>query len=160
MKSYINQNTICAISTPAGTGAIAIIRMSGEKSKDIIEKIFIPYNKQPLKHSYCSVGTISDTNNEIIDEVVVTYFKSPKSYTGEDLIEIACHGSNYIQQKILELLIRVGAYQALPGEFTYRAFKNGKLDLSQAEAVSDLIISENKQAHDIAVSQLKRNWIL
>lgn len=158
MKSYINNNTICAISTPAGTGAIAIIRMSGEQSKDIIEKIFYPYNKESLKHSYCSVGTIKDTNNELIDEVVVSYFKAPKSYTGEDLVEIACHGSNYIQQKILELLIRVGAYQALPGEFTYRAFKNGKLDLSQAEAVADLIISENKQSHDVAVSQLKGNY--
>ncbi len=151
----IFDDTITAIATPPGSGAIAVIRLSGNKSFRILKKIFYPKKKNAKFNAYSILfGTIKD-GEEIIDEVLVSFFKSPHSYTGEDSIEISCHGSIFIQQKILNLLIDSGARLAEPGEFTQRAYLNGKMDLSQAEAVADLIASESKSAHKIAMQQMR-----
>ncbi|GAB4288825.1 MAG: tRNA uridine-5-carboxymethylaminomethyl(34) synthesis GTPase MnmE [Marinilabiliales bacterium] len=148
-------NTICAISTPAGSGAIAVIRLSGKESLSIIKKIFFPYKiKATFEPNKTYVGDIK-YNKEFIDQVIISYYKAPKSYTGEDMVEISCHGSLYIQQKILSLLIDNGAKLAQPGEFTLRAFFNNKLDLAQAEGVADLISSQSKSAHKLAVKQMR-----
>ncbi len=153
----INHDTIAAIATSPGIGAIAVVRLSGKDSILIADSIFS--NKQEKKlvnqEAYTiHFGTIKE-GETIIDEVLVSIFKAPKSYTGENSIEISCHGSIYIQQKILNLLIKSGARTANPGEFTQRAFLNGKLDLSQAEAVADLIASESKSAHKVAIQQMR-----
>ena len=137
--------TICTLSTPAGTGAIGLIRISGKKSLEILQSVFVSKsNKTLFEPNKVYMGTIID-KNEIIDEVLITYFKQPNSYTGENLIEISCHGSVYIQRSILELLVSKGCRLAEPGEFTLRAFMSGKIDLSQAEAISDLIALNQKQ---------------
>lgn len=151
-------DTICAISTPTGIGAMAIIRLSGNKSIHIIQRIF------EFSNSKNSFATIVDRSaylgiikNEklILDEVILTLFKTPNSYTSEDIIEITCHGSTYIQQTLLKLLIDNGARLAKPGEFTLRAFLNKKMDLSQAEAVADLISSNSSASHKVAMHQMR-----
>ena len=149
--------TICALATAPGSGAIAIIRISGNKSFPIIQSIFRnKKNSQINDEKPYSIlfGEIWD-GDELIDEILLSIFKNPKSYTGEDSIEISCHGSIYIQQRILALLIDKGAVLAKPGEFTQRAFLNGKMDLAQAEGVADLIASESKAMHKISLQQLK-----
>jgi tRNA modification GTPase len=149
--------TICAPATSGG-GAIAVIRISGSRSISICNKIFFPSEikiKLSEQRGYSIVYGEIRSGEEIIDDVLVSIFRAPHSYTGEDSIEISCHASKYIQQKILELLINNGAIPAQPGEFTQRAFLNGKMDLSQAEAVADLISSESKMAHRIAISQMR-----
>ena len=155
----IDQSTICAISTSPGVGAIAVIRLSGNDAISIAEQIFIsPESNKKLEDQPANTihfGRIISSDKQVLDEVVVALFKAPHSYTGEDIVEISCHGSVYIQQKILELLIENGARMALPGEFTQRAFLNGKMDLSQAEAVADLIASTNAAAHKMAISQMR-----
>lgn len=154
----IENTTICAISTPAGGGGIAVIRISGSDAFAICDKIF--YSKTEKKtiaqqKAYTiQFGEIAD-NKEVIDEVLVSVFKNPNSYTGEDTVEISCHGSVYIQQRVLELLIKNGAELAKAGEFTQRAFFNGKLDLAQAEGVADLIASESRASHKLAMQQMK-----
>lgn len=152
------QLTICAIATSPGMGAIATIRLSGEKAIEIADRIFqSPKAGKKLaqqKANTLHFGSISDAG-EIIDDVVVSIFKSPHSFTGEDVVEITCHGSVYIQQRILQLLIEKGATMARPGEFTQRAFLNGKMDLSQAEAVADLIASTTKAAQKVAMHQMR-----
>ena len=144
------ESTICALSTPAGQGAIAVIRMSGPEAVHIATSIFRIHgrNASPvkLKAHTTHYGRIED-NDRVIDEVIMSLFKKPHSYTGEDIVEISCHGSRYIQQEILKLLINRGARLAKPGEFTQRAFLNGKMDLSQAEGVADLIASGSAAAH-------------
>ena len=148
-------DTITAIATSPGSGAIAVIRLSGKESFSIIRKIFTPKKGTfEIKPYTIRFGTVSD-GNQIIDEVLVSFFKAPNSYTGEDSVEISCHGSLFIQQKILNLLIKSGARSANPGEFTQRAFLNGKMDLSQAEAVADLIASESASAHRVAMQQMR-----
>jgi tRNA modification GTPase len=151
-------DTICALATASGIAAISVIRVSGEHSFEICEHIFRRKNKNPenkaLKSHHIYFGTINN-GDEIIDEVLLSVFRSPHSYTGEDAFEISCHGSAYIQQKILELLIDKGARIAKPGEFTMRAFLNAKLDLSQAEAVADLIASHSKSSHSLALEQMR-----
>jgi tRNA modification GTPase len=151
------EETICAPAT-AGGGAIAIIRVSGVQSITICGKIFFPFdikiNLSDQKGYSIVYGEIR-SGDDIIDEVLVSIFRSPHSYTGEDSVEISCHASPYIQQKILELLIANGAAVAFPGEFTQRAFLNGKMDLSQAEAIADLVASESKMSHKIAISQMR-----
>lgn len=144
--------TICAAATAPG-GAIGIIRISGSESISIANSIF---SKDILDAPANSVifGTIRK-NTEIIDEVLLTIFRAPHSYTGEDSVEISCHGSVYIMQSILELLIQNGCRMATAGEYTQRAFLNGKMDLSQAEAVADLIASNNKASHDVAMQQMR-----
>jgi tRNA modification GTPase len=149
--------TICALATP-GHGAISVIRVSGPAAIDIVESIFQPATKDKVLQNQAPntihFGTI-ENDGELVDEVLVSLFKSPHSYTGEDSVEISCHGSPYIQQKILELLVARGASPAKPGEFTQRAFLNGKMDLSQAEAVADLIAAESEGAHKVALQQLR-----
>ena len=148
-------DTIAAIATSSGSGAIAIIRLSGGDAINIVDSIFYGKNKLIEQNAYTiHFGNIKD-ENEIIDEVLVSIFKAPKSYTGENSVEISCHGSMYIQQKVLNLLINKGARTANPGEFTQRAFLNGKLDLSQAEAVADLISAESKAEHKVAMQQMR-----
>jgi len=154
------EETICAPATSGG-GAIAVIRVSGKKSIDICEKIFFPSDVRirlsELPGYTIAYGEIR-SGDEIIDDVLISVFRAPHSYTGEDSVEISCHASRYIQQKILELLINNGALPAQPGEFTQRAFLNGKMDLSQAEAVADLIASESKMAHRIAINQMRGSF--
>jgi tRNA modification GTPase len=154
----LDQLTICAIATSPGMGAIATIRLSGEKAIEIADLVFeSPKSGKKLaeqKANTLHFGSISD-GNELIDEVVVSIFRAPHSFTGEDVIEITCHGSIYIQQRILQLLITKGVRMALPGEFTQRAFLNGKMDLSQAEAVADLIASTNRAAQKVAINQMR-----
>jgi tRNA modification GTPase len=147
------QSTICALSTSPGLGAIALIRVSGPDSVAIVGKLFNKSISDLPGHSVVR-GNIMK-NNEILDEVLVTIFRGPKSYTGEDVVEIACHGSRYIQQQILQLLMSNGCDAATPGEYTMRAFMNGKMDLSQAEAVADLIGSYSAASHKLAVQQLR-----
>lgn len=172
-------DTICAISTPFGVGGLAVIRVSGDEAVPLV----VPFIDKTLKGQWLKVnGKRSMVNDgekntfhlspftfypnqahfctfldgeEIIDEVVVTYFKAPKSYTGEDIVEISCHGSSYVQQKILQLLIAKGCRLANAGEFTQRAFLNGKMDLSQAEAVADLIHAQSEGPHRLAIEQLR-----
>jgi tRNA modification GTPase len=153
-----DSSTICAISTPAGTGGIAVIRLSGKEAIQIADKVF----HSPAKVKFLT-GQAANTlhfgsvrkGTETLDEVVVSLFRAPHSYTGEDVVEISCHGSLFVQQQILQLLIEQGAVLAQPGEFTQRAFLNGKMDLSQAEAVADLIASGNSAAHRVAMNQMR-----
>jgi len=147
--------TICALATATG-GAIGIIRISGPKSLEILSHVFSKEisNAQPNTIHY---GNIKD-GTEVVDEVLVSVFRAPHSYTGEDSVEISCHGSRYILNKVLALLIANGCRQAGPGEFTQRAYLNGKMDLSQAEAVADLIASTNQATHQIAMSQLRGHF--
>ncbi len=150
-------DTIAAISTPAGSGAIAIIRLSGKDAVSIADKAWKTQNNKSLMHQPANTivyGSCMD-GTAIIDDVVVSVFRKPRSYTGEDIVEIACHGSTYIQQQILHLMLNKGARLAEPGEFTLRAFLNGKMDLSQAEAVADLIAAEAKSTHKIAMKQMR-----
>ena len=153
-----DSTTICAISTPAGTGGIAVIRLSGPEAILIADKIFqSPARGKRLSDQAANTlhfGSVLK-GKEILDEVVAGIFREPHSYTGEDVVEISCHGSLYVQQQILELLIDSGAELAQPGEFTQRAFLNGKMDLSQAEAVADLIASGNSAAHRVALNQMR-----
>lgn len=156
---YNTGDTICALSTPVGVSALSIIRLSGSNALNIGDAIFKPI-KDEIKLSKASnytihYGYIHSKNAEVIDEVLVSVFKNPASYTGEDMIELSCHGSVYIQQQILQLLIDQGARLAKPGEFTLRAFLNKKMDLSQAEAVADLIASNSKSSHKLALQQMR-----
>jgi tRNA modification GTPase len=176
-------DTICAISTPFGVGGLAVIRISGKDAVSLVSKFLYstrsdchseqsdtvhgtrytvhggfmptvhrsPFTVHPNRVQFCNFYD-KDT---LIDEVVVTYFQAPKSYTGEDIVEISCHGSSYVQQKILELLIENGCRLANAGEFTQRAFLNGKMDLSQAEAVADLIHAQSEGSHRLAIEQLR-----
>lgn len=153
------QDTIVAIATPQGAGALGVIRLSGNNTFSIISAIFKGKDVQQAKAYSLHYGYIVNNkgckNEEIIDEVLISIFKGAKSYTGDDTIEISCHGSNYILQQILNLCVNQGARLAYAGEFTQRAYLNGKLDLAQAEAVADLIASENKASHEVAINQMK-----
>ena len=158
MINHPNDDTIAAISTAPGVGGIAVIRISGNQSIEIVSSIF-KANKKDVEIKTASAyqviyGTIYECEEEI-DKVVVSLFRAPHSFTGEDVVEISCHGSIYIQQRILSLLINKGCRLATAGEFTQRAFFNGKMDLSQAEAVADLINSQTKAAHSVALNQMK-----
>jgi tRNA modification GTPase len=155
---YSKEDTICAISTPPGKGAIAVIRCSGQDALTICDKIIsLTSGKGCLSEQQPNTIHFSRVFDglQVIDEVVVCLFKKPHSYSGEDTIEISCHGSPYIQKKILELLVKAGSRMATAGEFTMRAFLNGKLDLTQVEAVADLIASGSQAAHRVAISQMR-----
>lgn len=152
--NYFNpEDTICAITTGGGMSAIAAIRISGAKAITITNSIFSKDIRDAKSHTI-HFGTILD-NTDVVDEVLISIFKGEKSFTGEESVEISCHGSVYIQNKIIQLLIGKGCRTASAGEFTMRAFKNGKLDLSQAESVADLIASESEAAHQTALRQLR-----
>ena len=154
----ILNDTVVALATAPGSGAIAVIRLSGPKAITICNALFVSVVpgkeiKDQATHTI-HLGHIKD-GDKTLDEVLVSIFKNPNSYTGEDVIEISCHGSPYIQQEIIQLMLRSGCRMATPGEFTLRAFLNGKLDLSQAEAVADLIASDNEASHKIAMQQMR-----
>lgn len=151
------KDTICALATPQG-GAISVIRISGENAIDYVSRIFTPRKGAPLaeRRTHTVVfGDISTDGNGVLDEVLVTLMRAPHSYTGEDSVEISCHASSYITQQVILALLDMGARQASPGEFTMRAFLNGKMDLSRAEAVADLIASTSRASHRLAMNQLK-----
>ena len=153
-----NSDTIVALATPSGSGAISVIRLSGEGAISIVDSCFksVIQNKSLAKQNTHTIhlGHIVDDTREI-DEVLVSVFNNPNSYTGENVVEISCHGSTYIQQEIIQLFLRHGCRMANAGEFTLRAFLNGKLDLSQAEAVADLISSDNEASHQVAMQQMR-----
>ena len=153
----IGEGTIIALSTASGAGAIAIIRLSGDAAIRTTDQLFRAKSKKKLidqKSHSIHLGDLLD-GERIIDEVLVSVFKNPHSYTGEDVIEISCHGSRYIQEKILQLFVEQGIRPAKAGEFTLRAFMNGKMDLAQAEAVADVIASENEASHQVAMQQMR-----
>tara|TARA_Y100001978_G_scaffold166943_1_gene154876 strand:+ start:2018 stop:3415 length:1398 start_codon:yes stop_codon:yes gene_type:complete len=155
-----NEGTIIALSSPPGSGAISIIRLSGKDSISAADKFFNSKSGKKLKD--CNGYSISYgdflVGKEVLDEVVISLYKGPHSYTGEDVVEISCHGSNYIQQEIISSFTNAGVRLASPGEFTLRAYLNNKKDLSQAEAVSDLIASESKEAHKVAMQQMRGGY--
>lgn len=150
----MNEETIVALATPSGVGAIAVIRVSGSETFPIVNNLFKGKNLELQPSHTIHFGTIRD-GKLVVDEVLVSLFKAPASYTREDTIEISCHGSDYIIQKILKLIIREGARLANAGEFTQRAFLNGQLDLAQAEAVADLIASDSEASHQTAINQIR-----
>lgn len=151
--NMLDDKTICALSTPNGVGALSVIRLSGNQAVEIVNKCF---SKDILSAKGYTIhyGTIKQ-NNDIVDDVITSVFRGPKSFTGEDSVEIACHGSTFIQQKIIETLLECGANMAEPGEFSKRAFFNGKMDLSQTEAIADLIHSTSSAAHQVAINQMR-----
>ena len=152
------KDTICALSTPPGAGAIAIIRLSGPEAIDAAGRYFRPLRKglifKETESHTAHFGTFND-KDDVLDEVLITTFRAPHSYTGEDVVEVSCHGSVYIQQRIIEIFLKHGIRLAEPGEFTLRAFMNGRFDLSQAEAVADLIASNSESSHKLAINQMR-----
>ncbi len=153
----IPNDTIIALATPAGVGAISVIRLSGEQSIELVSQFFRSVRGKELKqqktHTIHLGHIVND--NRVIDEVLVSIFKNPHSYTGENVVEISCHGSSYIQQEIIQLFLKNGCRMADNGEFTMRAFLNGKMDLSQAEAVADVIASNSEASHQMAIQQMR-----
>lgn len=154
MNTHYHSDTIVALSTPQGVGAIGVIRLSGADAVDIVQRVFKGKDLRQQQSHTLHFGYLMQ-DDKVLDEVVVSLFLAPSSYTKENVVEISCHGSPYIQQKIIELLIDQGARPAKPGEFTLRAFLNGRFDLSQAEAVADLIASDSQAAHQIAMQQMR-----
>lgn len=154
MTQAFHSNTIVALSTPSGSGALGVIRLSGPEAIAIMQAVFKGKDLQQQKTHTLHFGLIMD-GDAILDEVVVSLFLAPKSYTKENVVEISCHGSDYIIKRIISLLVSKGARPAKPGEFTLQAFLNGAFDLSKAEAVADLIASNSKASHDIAMQQMR-----
>ncbi|SCJ33094.1 tRNA modification GTPase MnmE [uncultured Eubacterium sp.] len=153
------EDTIAAIATPPGEGGIGIIRISGENAQNVLTKIFVPANPSGIENRKMSYGTIVDpSSGQVIDEVLSVYMKGPKTYTVEDVVEINCHGGMVPLRRTLELVLKYGARMAEPGEFTKRAFLNGRLDLSQAEAVIDVIKAKTDKTFDVAMNQLEGNF--
>ncbi len=152
-------STICAISTALGVGGIAVVRVSGEQAFGICDRVFRPLAQgvsvATMPANSVRFGHIVNADGTLLDEVLLTKFCAPHSFTGEDVVEIACHGSTFVQQELVKLLIQSGCTMAQPGEFTRRAFVNGKMDLSQAEAVADLIAAQSRAAHNLALQQMR-----
>lgn len=155
MFKYLNNDNIAAIATAPGKGAIGVIRISGRDSLEISSSVFKGKDLREVPSHTIHLGKIINDQEETLDQVLVSVFRNPASYTGEDVVEISCHGSLFILNAILNLLISKGARLAEPGEFTFRAFINGKIDLAQAESVADIIDSENRMAHKLAVDQFR-----
>ena len=157
MNTHLDFSTICALSTPAGSGALAIVRVSGPEAVTLCDRFFQPRSGVPLAERRSHTATFGRLvrDGELLDEAVATVFRAPHSFTGEDTVELSCHGSTFIQQRLLEWLIDGGARAAAPGEFTRRAFLNGRMDLSQAEAVADLIASTSAGMHRVAMNQMR-----
>jgi tRNA modification GTPase trmE len=150
--------TICAISTPPGVGGIAVVRVSGSKAIDIVEKIWQGKPLEAMKSHTAHLGTVLDSHSQPLDQCVITLYLAPASFTGENVVEIAVHGSRYVQRELLQSLITAGARLAYPGEFTRRAFVAGKMDLAQAEAVADVIASDSRAAHRLAMTQMRGGY--
>lgn len=157
----LDKSTICAVSTAPGVGGIAVIRVSGPEALPIALRLFRYRGETPVAESvkprYAYYGEVM-AGDELVDEVVLTYFRAPHSFTGEDTVEISCHGSVYIRRRLLECLVGEGCRMAQPGEFTRRAYLNGRMDLSRAEAVADIIASESKAQHQMAMKQLRGGY--
>ena len=158
--NMLSEGTIIALATPSGSGAIGVIRLSGPDVFEITKIFFRPKSKKPLDEISVKTSTLGNftVDEEIIDEVLLTKFNKPHSYTGENIVEIACHGSHYIQQKIITSYLDLGIKPAQPGEFTLRAYLNQKMDLSQAEAVADIIAAESASAHKLALQQMRGGY--
>ena len=148
-------DTIVALATPPGAGAIAVVRLSGSLAVRLADGLFRGRRLVDCPSHTAHFGRIVREDGSTVDEVVATVFRSPRSYTGEDVVEISCHGSTYLQQELIQTCLRAGARMAQPGEFTLRAYLNGKMDLSQAEAVADLIASESSASAELALKQLR-----
>ncbi|HKK77992.1 MAG TPA: tRNA uridine-5-carboxymethylaminomethyl(34) synthesis GTPase MnmE, partial [Phaeodactylibacter sp.] len=148
-------DTIVALATPSGVGAIGVLRLSGPDAIRIANSVFHGKDLEAQASHTVHFGTIRNDEGRILDEVLATVFVSPRSYTGENVVEVSCHGSDYIIQELIQLFIQKGARTANPGEYTLRAFLNGRMDLSQAEAVADLIASSSKSSHAIAMQQMR-----
>ncbi len=155
-KMTTTNETICAISTAPGVGGIAVARISGPDAIAITNKIWRGQSLSEAKSHTAHLGTIIDTTDgSPLDQAVATIFRGPRSFTGEDTVELAVHGSRYVQRRLLDILCMSGARLAEAGEFTRRAFTNGRLDLAQAEAVADVIASKSRSAHRIAMTQMR-----
>ena len=154
----IGSDTICAISTPQGRGGIAVIRVSGPQAADIVQQRWQGKPLADIVSHTVHLGQLLDTNGDILDQVVLTVYRAPNSFTGEDVVELACHGSTWIQQQIIQTLIDAGCRHAMAGEFTRRAFANGRMDLAQAEAVADVIAAQSRAAHHVAMSQMRGRY--
>ena len=151
-------DTICAVSTPQGRGGIAVIRVSGPQALDIVQRRWQGKPLADMPSHTVHLGRLTDTAGDILDQVVLTLFRSPNSFTGEDVVELSCHGSTWIQQQAVQTLIDAGCRHAAAGEFTRRAFANGRMDLSQAEAVADVIEAQSRAAHHVAMSQMRGRY--
>ena len=148
----IGSDTICAVSTPQGRGGIAVIRVSGPQALDIVGQRWQGKPLADMMTHTVHLGHIVDTHGDMLDQAVLTVYRAPNSFTGEDVVELACHGSTWIQQQVIQTLIDAGCRHATAGEFTRRAFANGRMDLSQAEAVADVIEAQSRAAHHVAMS--------
>lgn len=153
-----NGDTICAISTPPGRGGIAVIRVSGPQALDIVQRRWQGKALALMQSHTVHLGQLLDSNGEILDQAVLTVYRAPRSYTGEDVVEVACHGSTWIQQQSIQALIDAGCRHAMPGEFTRRAFASGRIDLTQAEAVADVIEAQSRAAHLVAMNQMRGRY--
>ncbi len=151
-------DTICAVSTPQGRGGIAVIRVSGLQALDIVQHRWQGKPLADMASHTVHLGQLTDGNGDVLDQAVLTVFKAPNSFTGEDVVELACHGSTWIQQQVIQMLIDAGCRHATAGEFTRRAFANGRMDLSQAEAVADVIEAQSRAAHRVAMSQMRGRY--
>ena len=151
-------DTICAVSTPQGRGGIAVIRVSGPQSFDIVQRCWHGKPLAEMASHTVHLGRLTDTAGDVLDQAVLTLYRSPNSFTGEDVVELACHGSTWIQQQLVQTLIDAGCRHAAAGEFTRRAFANGRMDLSQAEAVADVIDAQSRAAHHVAMSQMRGRY--
>lgn len=154
----MTDDTICAISTPAGVGGIAVARVSGKDAITLVDKIWKGKSLTKADSHTAHLGTIVDEHGEAIDQAVATVFHNPRSFTGEDVVELAVHGSRWVQRELINLLVRTGCRIADAGEFTRRAFANGRMDLAEAEAVADVIASSSRAAHRIAMSQMRGDF--
>ena len=153
-----NTDTICAVSTPAGRGGIAVIRVSGTQAFDIVQRCWQGKPLAEMPSHTVHLGQLVDTTGDILDQAVLTVYHAPNSFTGEDVVELACHGSTWIQQQVIQSLIDAGCRHATAGEFTRRAFVSGRMDLSQAEAVADVIDAQSRAAHHVAMSQMRGRY--
>ena len=154
----IGGDTICAVSTPPGRGGIAVIRVSGPQAFDIVQRCWQGKALADMASHTVHLGHLTDHAGDVLDQAVLTVFRQPNSFTGEDVVELACHGSTWIQQQVINTLIDAGCRHAAAGEFTRRAFANGRMDLSQAEAVADVIAAQSRVAHHVAMSQMRGRY--
>ena len=154
----IGNDTICAVSTPQGRGGIAVIRVSGPQALDIVGQRWQGKPLADMMTHTVHLGQIVDTHGDMLDQAMLTVYRAPNSFTGEDIVELACHGSTWIQQQVIQTLIDAGCRHATAGEFTRRAFANGRMDLSQAEAVADVIDAQSRAAHHVAMSQMRGRY--
>ena len=151
-------DTICAVSTPQGRGGIAVIRVSGPQALDIVQRCWQGKPLADMATHTVHLGNVVDNSGDLLDQAVLTVFRAPNSFTGEDVVELTCHGSTWIQQQVIHALIDAGCRHAMAGEFTRRAFANGRMDLSQAEAVADVIEAQSRVAHHVAMNQMRGRY--